>query len=78
MDRAALHARVEHDLTNHPPKGETGALLDEVTRRCIELGHFLVDNVPAGREQSLALTHLEQLSMWAKAGIARNQPVEES
>jgi len=68
-----LHERVEHDLTNHPPVAGTGAVLDAVTATCIAMGHFLVDNVPPGREQSLALTHLEQLSMWAKAGIARNQ-----
>lgn len=74
MDANALKARLEHDLTNHPPAtASVGALLDEITEKCIELGYAIVDDVPISREQSLALTHLEQVSMWAKAGIARNQ-----
>lgn len=74
MDCTALKARLEHDLTNHPPRTPAiEASLDAVTDMCILLGYTLVDHVPISREQSLALTHLEQLSMWAKAGIARNQ-----
>lgn len=68
-----LHERIRNDFTNHPPVGDTGATLDEVTARCIDFADWLIDNVPGGREQSLALTNLEQVSMWAKAGIARNQ-----
>lgn len=72
--RQQMKARLEHDLTNHPPLTPgVHALLDDITDRCIELGYHLVDDVPPGREQSLAITHLEQVSMWAKAGIARNQ-----
>ena len=64
---------IVHRFTNHPPQAQAGVSLDEVTRRCIEFGHWIVVNVPLGREQALALTQLEQCSMWAKAGIARNQ-----
>ena len=70
-----MRARVQHDFTNHPPvNDEVAARMDEATRRFIELAEWIVENVPAGREQSLALTQLEQTSMWSKAGIARNQP----
>ena len=68
-----LRERITHDFTNHPPVGDTGVVLDGVTERCIALANFIADFVPAGREQSLALTNLEQVSMWSKAGIARNQ-----
>lgn len=69
-----LHARVDHDLTNHPPRtAAVAALMDEATEQFKALGHWIVDNVPVGREQSTALTKLEELSMHAKAGIARNQ-----
>lgn len=65
---------IAHRFTNHPPVGEgVGATLDAVTAQCIAFGDWIVTNVPAGREQSLALTQLEQCSMWCKAGIARNQ-----
>ena len=62
-----------HKLTNHPPVGETGSLLDSVTSHMLWMGRFIEEFVPHGREQSLALTKLEELSMWVKAGIARNQ-----
>ncbi len=74
MGNEAMKERVRHDFTNHPPvSAAVGSKLDEVTRRMVDLGEWIVDNVPVGREQSLALTQLEQCSMWSKAGIARNQ-----
>lgn len=69
----ARHDRIEWDLRNHKPEGPTGALLDEATEEFLGLGHWIIDNVPNGREQSVALTKLEEVSMWAKAGIARHQ-----
>lgn len=71
--KADLHARVEHDLRNHKPNHVTGHTLDEATEKFVDLAHWIIDNVPEGREQSLALTNLEQVSMWSKAGIARYQ-----
>lgn len=69
-----LHDRVENDLRNHPPRtGEVSARMDAATELFVELAHWIVDNVPAGREQSTALTKLEECSMHSKAGIARNQ-----
>lgn len=71
---ALLHRRIRHDFTNHPPiNDDVNATFDEATRRFIDLAEWLVDNVPAGRELSLALTELEKTSMWTKAGIARHQ-----
>jgi hypothetical protein len=67
-------ADIEHRFTNHPPATpEVGELLDEVTARCIDFGSWLAGVIPPSREASLAVTSLEQTSMWAKAGIARNQ-----
>lgn len=71
----AMHARVEQDFRNHPPATEeVAAVMDAATEKFLELGHWIVDNVPAGREQSTALTKLEEVSMHSKAGIARHQP----
>lgn len=77
VDRRASDAyeRVVHNLTNHPPVGSTGEVLDKATAVCISVGYWIVNNVPEGREQAVALTKLEEMSMWIKAGIARNQQV---
>jgi hypothetical protein len=65
---------VHHNFTNHSPqKPETNYMLDEITRRFIEVGQFFVDVLPDGREKALCMTKLEEASMWAKASVARNQ-----
>lgn len=72
---SALHDRIEFDFTNHPPVD--GSVLERMVRlrsAAKDLGHLIVDNVPVTREQSLALTHLEQCLMMCMAGIARYQP----
>jgi hypothetical protein len=65
---------IEHRFTNHPP-GAPGAAeaLDSVTELMIGVGNELAGLLPPGREASLAVTKLEEVSMWAKAAIARNQ-----
>lgn len=72
--RRNLHARVDNDFTNHPPTDVViGRVMDEATARFLDLAHWLVHNVPAGREQSSALSALELVSFHTKAGIARKQ-----
>ena len=73
-DRAELHARVERDLTNHPPvSGDVIERFEALRTDAKELAHTLIDLTPACREQSIALTHVEQAVMYAVAAIARNQ-----
>lgn len=70
-----LHDRIEHDLTNHAPvDGSVILRMEKVRQYAKDLGHAIVNNVPVTREQSLALTHLEQCVMMSIAGIARYQP----
>lgn len=38
-----------------------------------ELAYMICQNTPTSREQSLALTNLEQAIFWANAAIARNE-----
>lgn len=65
---------IERRLTNVPPGSDAvGKALDQLTAAAIELGAVLVQLVPAGREQSLALTNLEQSLAWSKKGVALNQ-----
>lgn len=71
---AELHARVEHNLTLHSPdRPEVGAVMDEIRLLAKSLGHQIVDLVPQSRDQSLALTDLEDCVAHAIGGIARNQ-----
>lgn len=66
--------QLHHNLTNHPPiDGAVEYAMERVRRVAKELGDEILATVPPGREQSLALTNLEQTTMWAIAGVARNQ-----
>lgn len=64
----------------HPPKPELNQpeRYERIRAKAGELAHMLITNCPPSRELSLALTSLEQASMWANASIARNEPVEPS
>jgi len=64
---------IVHRFTNHPPNHEAAARLDKITAAMIEAGQIIEAECPPGRERSLAITNLEQASMWSKAAIARNQ-----
>lgn len=44
-----------------------------VRMKCLELAYFIKNKVPSGHEQDLAVTRLEEVMMWANAGIARNK-----
>lgn len=64
------------DLDNrfnyHAPNGDKIKLHEIVRAECRNLSHSLNILVPEGREKSLAITHLEEVMMWANAAIARN------
>lgn len=51
---------------------EQKSRMAEIRRICQNLGADILGLVPESREQSLALTNLEQVMFWANAGIARN------
>lgn len=70
----------ERDLsvqfTYHKPlKGQAPRY--EILRNCAgQLADIICKTTPASREQSLALTKLEEAVFWANAGIARNEKEE--
>lgn len=70
IDQDELDRRYHH----HPPNDQ--GVIDrhiEIRRACMNLAYIIGQLVPEGRERSLALTHTEEVMMWANAGIARNQ-----
>jgi hypothetical protein len=57
----------------HPAKNEQVAKHHSRIRySCKELAEIINEIVPEGREKTLAITKLEEVMMWANAGIARN------
>lgn len=66
----------EHDLgwrfAYHRLDEAKAELHGNVRIKCQELAEFIANEIPVGREQSLALTKIEEAMFWANAGIARN------
>jgi hypothetical protein len=72
--RETLRKRLHHSLTNHPPiSPEVIVAYESIRVKAKELGDLIVDACPLGREQSLALTHLEEVVMWAVKAIVVDQ-----
>lgn len=68
-----LRSRIENDFTYHPPVGDQADRYEEIRGMAREFALWLVSNTPGSREQSLALTNLEQVVFWANASIARHE-----
>lgn len=52
-----------------PPTEAQKAQSNEIREKVVELGVLINEHVPGGRNQSLALTHLEDVLMRANRGI---------
>lgn len=68
-----LVARIENDFTYHAPHGDQVARYGENRSRAKDFALFIAENTPVSREQSLALTALEEAVFWLNASIARNE-----
>lgn len=69
IDNDELNTR----FTYHPPKGDQGARYVTIRDAASEYAAVIAKLTPESREQSLAITHLEQSVMWANAAIARRE-----
>lgn len=65
-------AQVEHNFTYHAPKPEQQPKYARLRELAKELGLAIVDLTPESREQSMAITDLENCIMHANAAIARH------
>jgi hypothetical protein len=66
-------AQINNAFTYHAPKGDQTSRYEQIRNKAKELATMIADSSPFSREQSLAMTHLEQSVMWANAAIARNE-----
>lgn len=69
-----LGDRIDRDFSYHSPAEDSIWKMKAIRDHAKVLAYLISSYVPSGREQSLAITKLEEVSMWANAGIARNQP----
>ena len=70
--KVPLHNRVENDLTYHEgPPGVRPEFYQYLREHAKILAHFIVEETPINREQSLALTHIEEAVQWAIASVVR-------
>ena len=67
-----MDAKIENAFTYHAPKDGQPEKYQAIRKKAKELAYLIQELVPPSREQSLAMTKLEECSMWANAGIARN------
>lgn len=67
---------VEARFRFHPGTPITGPKHGEVRTRLQAEALWVLDNVPASRERSLALTALQEAMMWCNAAIAIHTELE--
>jgi rRNA maturation protein Nop10 len=68
-----VRRRFENTFTYHPPKGDQAQRYTELRDLAKNLALVGVQLSPPGREQSLALTKLEEAAFWFNAAIARGE-----
>jgi hypothetical protein len=64
---------INNRFTYHAPKDDQPARYVTIREKGKELAIVITSLSQPSREQSLALTKLEEAIMWANAGIARNE-----
>jgi len=69
MDRTEL----ENRFTYHPPSGTQAERYEKMRSNARELALFIVSVSRESREQSLALTNLDEVVFWTNAAIARRE-----
>jgi hypothetical protein len=70
---AEVYDDLERRFTYHPPTEDQPERYMELRGFAHAMARRIVELSPPSREQSLALTKLEESVMWANAGIARNE-----
>jgi len=63
---------IENNFKYHSPKEGQPEKYTAIREKAKELAYLIDELCPDTREKSIALTRLEEFSMWANASIARN------
>lgn len=72
-----LAFRIESDFAVHhcPPTSPATEKMATLREHLRQAALVAAELVPAGREQSIVFTKLEEAMFWANAGIARKLPI---
>lgn len=68
-----MNERIENNFKYHSPKEGQPEKYNILREKAKELAYLIDEHCPESREKSLAITNLEQSTMWANASIARNE-----
>lgn len=60
-------------FTYHAPKPDQPEKYEEIRKHARQLATLIVMLTPESREQSVSLTKLDEVVMWANAAIARRE-----
>ena len=64
---------LDNRFTYHAPKGNQQSRYENIRKQGRDFVNAIVLQSPESREQSLALTKIEEAVMWANAAIARRE-----
>ena len=64
---------LENRFTYHAPKDDQPERYVAIRNMASDLAAHILAMTPESREQSLAITKLEEVVFWANASIARNE-----
>lgn len=67
------HDDLANRFTYHTPHGDQAERYEDIRARAFGFAELIVETTPSSREQSIALTALEEAVMWSNAAIARNE-----
>lgn len=67
-----MNERIENTYIHHPADSAQEKKYSRIRVKAKELAYIIEEECPDSREKSLAMTKLEEASMWANASIARN------
>lgn len=65
--------QLENNFKYHSPKEGQPEKYTAIREKAKELAYLIDELCPNSREKSLAITKIEEASMWANASIARNE-----
>lgn len=71
-----MKERLENDFTYHSPIDGQPERYQAIREKAKMLARTIIKRTPPSREQSVALTKLDEVVFWANASIARNEKGE--
>lgn len=73
LTKEDLVKRVNNDFVYHQPFGDQVSRYAAIREYGRQMALQIIEDTPISREQSIALTHLENAIFYANAAIARNE-----